>query len=71
MELYAKAGVAPPNDLMPTLVRPKTEPLIHVGDPNDIVIKVITYLMTKIYDCFVCFPCVNKFCIPVHYIFIP
>ena len=39
MELYAKAGVAPPNDLMPTIVRPKTEPLIHVGDPNDIVIK--------------------------------
>lgn len=25
---------------MPTIARPKTEPIIHVGDPNDIVIKV-------------------------------
>ena len=41
VELYAKAGVAPPSDLMPAITRPKTEPLIHVGDPNDIVIKVI------------------------------
>lgn len=39
VELYAKAGVAPPSDLMPTIARPKTEPMIHVGDPNDIVIK--------------------------------
>lgn len=39
VELYAKAGVAPPSDLLPTVNRPKTEPLIHVGDPNDIVIK--------------------------------
>ncbi|CAG2238566.1 unnamed protein product [Mytilus edulis] len=28
-----------PSDLMPTIARPKTEPNIHVGDPNDIVIK--------------------------------